>query len=321
MRVLFAASSAIAVPSLEAVFNEKKITLAGILTNPDSPKGRHGTPCPTEIGAAAETLRGTGVNIPILKPAKLDSETRMQVAALKPDILLSFAYGKIFKPEFLNIFPMGGINVHPSLLPKYRGPTPIQAAILNRDTQTGISIQKLAKEVDSGDVFVQEPLQLTGTETSASLGEIIAQKAAELLPPLLWEIAQGKARAVPQNHGEASYCSLITSEDGRIDWSKSALEIDARIRAFDPWPLCWTLHNGLKLFILKAAVYCQNSVDFDNNPENSGLVLGIEKKLGILIQTGDGLLAVKELQYQAKKALEWRAFINGARNFSGSRLK
>ena len=321
MRVLFAASPAIAVPSLKAICAEKSVTLAGVLTNPDTAKGRKSALEPTEIAAAAENFPAvSGGNIPILKFDKLDKEAREQVAALKPDILVSFAYGKIFAPEFLDLFPMGGINVHPSLLPKYRGPTPIQAAILNRDCETGISIQKLAQEVDSGDIFLQERLQLTGAETSDTLGEVIAQKAAALLPPLLKDIANGTARAFPQNHSEASYCTLFTSEEGRINWNKSAMEIDARIRAFDPWPLCWTLHKERKLFILKAS--CHGLEDTLPGACNQvGLVLGIDKKLGILIQTGEGVLAVTQLQYQAKKALEWQAFHNGARNFTGSLLE
>ena len=311
MRILFAGSPSIAVPALEAICKEKGIELAGVLTNPDSSKGRSSRPEPTEVGAAAEKILGQSV--PILKPGQLRAQAREQIAALKPELLVSFAYGRIFGPKFLDMFPLGGINIHPSLLPKYRGPTPIPAAILNRDTETGISIQKLALEMDSGDILAQERVQLTGRETTASLGRIMAQKAPELLPIVLKDIAEGRARAQPQNHSEASYCSLISGEDGLIDWSKSAVEIDARIRAFDPWPLCWTLHEGRRLYILKAAA-------LESETNTPGLVAGIDKNRGILIQTGEGVLAVTELQYQARKVLEWRAFMNGARNFTGSRL-
>jgi methionyl-tRNA formyltransferase len=250
------------------------------------------------------------MEVPVLKPLKLDAVVRQQVSALKADVLVSFAYGRIFGPKFLALFPLGGINVHPSLLPKYRGPTPIQAAILNRDTVTGITVQKLAAEMDSGDILVQEQLQLTGRETAGSLGEVMAQKAAEMLPSVLENITAG----VPQNHGEASYCSLITRQDGLIDWKRSAVEIDAQIRAYNPWPLAWTFHNGRELFILKAEVRETGSA------EVPGLVLGIDKQGGILVQTGEGILVVTELQYRTKKVLEWRAFLNGARDFTGSRL-
>ena len=309
MKILFAGSPAIAVPSLEALCNIDGVELVGVLTNPDSPKGRHGKPEPTEAG---ETVLRMGAGTTVLKPEKLDADAREQVALLKPDLLVSFAYGRIFGPMFLALFPLGGINIHPSLLPKYRGPSPVQAAILNRDSVTGISIQTLAKEMDKGDILAQEQLQLTGRETAGSLSGVVAQKAAHMLPELLKKIANGTAERNAQNHSEASYCPMFSKEDGIIDWKQSAPDIDVKIRAFDPWPLCRTIHNGRELIILKADVFkgnCQSGTP--------GMVLGIDKKDGILIQTGNGILAVTELQYQAKKALGWRDFLNGARDFTG----
>jgi methionyl-tRNA formyltransferase len=321
MRILFAASPEIAVPALEAVFDTPDgIEIAGILTNPDSPRGRGGGSEPTDVAAAAERLSARLVNagrppIPALKPEKLDAAAREQTAALRPDLLVSFAYGHIFGPKYLGLFPLGGINIHPSLLPRYRGAAPIPAAILNRDSKTGITIQRLAPEMDSGDILAQEPVALGGRETTGSLSRVMAEKAAEMLPVVLRGLAAGTLRAVPQNHGEASRCSLIAKEDGLIDWTKSAAEIDARIRAFDPWPLCWTVHGKQRLFILKAAPLPPPA-----ETGAPGRVLGIDKRHGILVQTGEGVLAVTELQYQAKKALEWRNFLNGARNFIGSLL-
>ncbi|MCL2443297.1 MAG: methionyl-tRNA formyltransferase [Treponema sp.] len=313
MRVLFAGSPAIAVPSLEAAFNTEGIKLAGVLTNPDTPKGRHGTAQPTEVGEAAERLLDKAA-FSVFKPDKLGSSAREHIDSLKPDLLVSFAYGKLFGPKFLSLFPLGGINIHPSLLPKYRGPSPIQSAIINRDTITGITMQTLANEMDCGDILAVEQVLLTGKETTGSLSDIMAGKAAEMLPEVLKNIALGKARGIEQNHNDASYCTLISKETGVIDWNQSALKIEALIRGFSPWPLCRTIHNGRELLILKADIY--------NNPgisqKSAGMVLGIDKQYGILIQTGDGVLAVTELQYQAKKALFWRDFINGARDFTGS---
>jgi methionyl-tRNA formyltransferase len=318
MRVLFAGSPAIAVPALEALCDIKGITLAGVLTNPDTPKGRHGTPLPTEIGEAAENLlqqfQSQGKEVfPVLKPVKLDAPLREQIAALKPDLLISFAYGHIFGPKFLALFPLGGINIHPSLLPKYRGPTPIQAAILNRDTVTGICIQRLAQEIDSGDILAVEYLQLTGRETADSLSEIVSRKAALMLPAVLNALSAGE-QGITQDHSKATFCSLISKDDGLLDWKKSAAEIEAKIRSYTPWPLCRTIHNGRELFILKADV-CKNAPSIKE--EKVGKVLGTDKNDGILIQTGDGILSVTELQYQSKKALFWRDFLNGARDFSG----
>jgi len=318
VRILFAGSPVIAVPALESIAamsgGGEDFILVGLLTRADSPKGRSGTPEPTECAAAAQQF-----SIPILKPEKLDSAIHEQIMALKPDLLVCFAYGKIFSPQFLSLFPLGGINIHPSLLPRYRGAAPIPAAIINREPVTGITIQRLAAEMDSGDILVQETVPLSGRETTAGLSETMAKKAAEILPATLRGIAGGTLRARPQDHRAATYCSLIKKEDGLIDWNRGAAEIDAQIRAFDPWPLSWTMHGETPLFILKAEAL----EDGDNTAGSHvvpGCVLGKDKKKGILIQTGGGILAVSKLQYQTKKALEWQAFLNGARNFMGAQL-
>ncbi|MDR1588396.1 MAG: methionyl-tRNA formyltransferase [Treponema sp.] len=329
MRILFAGNPGIAVPSLEALFDLTGggFELAGVLTNPDRPRGRSGTPEPTEAGAAAERiserLRAAGKPpLPALKPEKLDAAAREAVSALKPDLLVSFAYGRIFGPKFLALFPLGGINIHPSLLPRYRGATPIPAVILNRETLTGLSIQRLAAEMDSGDILAQESIPLDGRETAGSLGNIAAQRAAELLPRVLGALAAGTAKARPQNHGEATYCSLISKKDGLIDWRRSAAEIEARIRAYDPWPQTWTIQGERQLFILKAGLpdSLPAGASAPDGVLTPGMVLGADKRQGILIQTGEGVLAARELRYEAKKALDWKAFLNGARNFIGSRL-
>jgi methionyl-tRNA formyltransferase len=315
LRIIFAGSPAIAVPCFEAAV-ETGACLAGVLTNADSPKGRHGKPEPTDLGAAAAALsaklaaRGSPP-IPVLKPEKLNAETREAVAVLKPDLLVSFAYGKIFGPRFLGLFPLGGINIHPSLLPKYRGPTPIPEAILNRDPETGITIQRLAAEMDSGDILLQERIPLSGRETTASLSEEVSRRAAVLLPEALRGIAAGTLAGRPQDQSAATYCGLLSKDDGRIDWRKSAVEIDAQIRAYTPWPLSWTMHGEQYLYILKAEKAASIAVSAP------GAILGIDKQRGILVQTGDGVLAVTMLQYRTKKALEWRAFLNGVRDFTG----
>ena len=332
MRVLFAGSPEIAVPALKALCAIEGIELAGVLTNPDTPKGRHGAPQPTDVGEAAVALyAGTqsascgeaSRAIPILKPEKLDAFAREQVGALKCDLLISFAYGRIFGPMFMALFPLGGINIHPSLLPKYRGPTPVQAAILNRDKVTGITVQWLAKEMDCGDIIIQEELPLSGKETADSLSVVIAAKAAVMLPEALKKIATGNARGIPQSEikTSAGYCSLISKEDGQIDWGRSTEEIEAKIRAFTPWPLCRTIHDGRELIILKADVFNDDETAvLAKLAGKPGQVLGSDKNYGILIRTGKGILAVTQLQYQAKKALFWRDFLNGARDFSGSIL-
>jgi methionyl-tRNA formyltransferase len=313
MRVVFAGSPAIAVPALEAVCALSDVELIAVLTNPDSPKGRHGASEPTEVGAAAERLGRT--TVPILKPQKLDAALRKTLAPLKPELLVSFAYGHIFGPKFLALFPFGGINIHPSLLPRYRGATPIQAALLHCDRETGLSIQRLAQEMDSGDILYQERVPLSNRETTESLSAFMATKAAAALPTVLSALAHGTVKSYPQT-GEISYCAPITKDQGRIDWGQSAQAIDAQIRAFTPWPLSWTLHGEQYLHVLEAAPYPE--APYPEAP--AGTVLGIDKRAGILVQTGDGVLGVTRLQYRTRKALEWRAFLNGVRDFLNARL-
>jgi methionyl-tRNA formyltransferase len=293
--------------------------LVGVLTNPDSPRGRRGRPEPTNVSVAAEAfsagreVRGLSP-IACLKPERLGQEAREAAAALRADLLLVFAYGHIFGPKFLSLFPLGGVNIHPSLLPKYRGASPIPAAILAREKKTGISFQRIAPRMDTGDILLQERVSLTGRETAGSLSELVAEKSAVLLPPLIRAMAKGEARAFPQR-GEASYCSPISKKDGLIDWNLEAAEIDARIRAYTPWPLAYTRRGDQVLYLLEGT-----ALEGEESAEAPGTVLSADKARGILIQTGGGLLAVTCLQYQAKKVLFWKDFLNGARDFIGVRL-
>jgi methionyl-tRNA formyltransferase len=322
--------------------NGDDLHLAGILTNSDSAQGRKSAFVPTEISAAATALSAERQeNIPPLiqiKPEKLDAHTREQVAALRCDLLVSFAYGRIFGPKFLSLFPLGGINIHPSLLPKYRGPSPINAAILAQDSETGITIQKLGPKMDAGDILAQERIALTGKETAASLGEIVSVRAARMLRELIPAIGRGSVNPRPQE-GEPVYCSLIKKEQGRLDWNLGAAEIDARVRAYNPWPLCFTHWNGEELYILEGSALggmdaavstaladeCETFVQAEN-PHGCGFSAKVPGTVvctdehGILIQTGVGVYAVSRLQRKAKKALDWKDFLNGSRDFIGSRL-
>jgi methionyl-tRNA formyltransferase len=324
MKILFAGTPAIAVPCLRAISEMELegagVTLVGVLTKADRPR-RHGHVEPSDISVAASALDATrkekGLpSITQLKPEKLDAGAREDVAALSPELLVSFAYSRFFGPRFLALFPLGGINIHPSLLPKYRGASPIPAALINREKETGICIQKLAAEMDSGDILASLKIELSGRETTASLSETVGEKAAFLLRELLLDFGPRAAAAKPQT-GEAVYCREIKKEEGLIDWGKSAAEIEGRIRAFTPWPLSFTRRGKDTLIILEAEIVAmQTETETNAQP---GAVLGIDSR-GILIQTGDGILAVKRLQWQTKKALDWKAFCNGERGFVGARL-
>ena len=338
LRILFAGSPAIALPSLKLLAAHPERTrgtapawqLVGVLTNPDKPKGRSGRAEPTPVAAGSAVFIENGLP-PVLKPETLRAEAREAAAALSPDLLVSFAYGRIFGPKFLSVFPFGGINIHPSLLPAYRGASPIQETILRGDAKTGICIQKIAPETDTGNILASTEIPLSGRETAVSLSERIGEAAALLLSETLSGLAAGLSRGEPfpegtPQKGEPSYCSLITKDSGIIDWNRSAGEIDAMIRAYASWPLARTGHNGQILFILEGAPFIGAAPAAGIPSALSaagtfpGRVLGTDKKNGILIQTGGGILAVTRLQYQARKALPWQAFLNGARDFIGARL-
>jgi methionyl-tRNA formyltransferase len=196
----------------------------------------------------------------------------------------------------------------------------------------------MALKMDSGDVLAQERIPIKKRETTASLSETFSYQAAEMLKPLMPQFLAGNVHAKPQQ-GEPVYCSLIAKEQGRIDWKLPAEEIDARVRACTPWPLCFTLWEGNELYILEGRDLEEKIVDRNSSPKQEetphftsesspgsseyspGLVIGIDRVHGILIQTGNGIFAISRLQRRAKKALDWKAFIIGARDFIGSRLE
>lgn len=318
IKVLYAGSPEASAKTLEILFEKQGdfgIEIAGVLTNPPTAKGRHKELTPTACGAFARQH-----NLPVFEPEHLDGAARNSIAPLNADILVSFAYGHIFGPKFLAMFPMGGINLHPSLLPKYRGCTPVPAAILNRDKQTAISVQTLSLKMDEGDILSQEIVELNGTETAESLLNYSAQNGAELIGIVLSQAAEeGKLpQGIPQS-GEPSYTGIITKEDGKINWSQSAEELEAKIRAYTSDPGCWCIENNLPLRILESKLTSADSSKYED--QIPGTVLEFVKAEGIYIKTGNGILCVTKLQRQGKNAMNYKDFMNGARNFVGTVLQ
>lgn len=310
MKLIFAGSPEIAVPSLAAAAGS--FNICAVLTNPAREAGRGKRMVYTPVQLKAEEL-----GLQVLQPERLDSDFRSEIAELKPDLLVVVAYGKIFGPKFLALFPMGGINLHPSLLPCYRGPAPIPAAILSGESETGITIQRIAREMDSGAIMAQSKMAITDTDTTGRLTTVAAKLGAELLMTVLQRLAEDRSAPRAQDEEKATYCRLIEKGDGKIDWQSSALHISRMVRAYDPWPTAFTFYKEKSLAILKAHVYQKRDFLFNVAP---GKVAGVDKAEGILIQTKSGILAVEELQLQSRKALGWKAFINGAADFVGSML-
>lgn len=336
LKVLFGGSPACAAKALELILKdsamsnsvpEEEYKIVGVLTNPPSAQGRHKEFIPTEVEQYAIIWnRARNDNLAVFTPEHIKQPEREQIASLEPDIFVCFAYGHILGPKFFSLFKFGGINLHPSLLPKYRGATPVNAAILNCDDETGFSIQKMALGMDEGDILYQQKERLTGTETAEQVLKNSALYGGMNITQILRKIAKtGKLPASFPQEGKASYCSIIKKEDGKINWNNSAEKIDAQIRAYTPWPGCFTTSGNLQLKILKARaaskVAAQDSSVVKNTSAVPGTVLDYNKQRGILIQTGNGVLIATELQWQAKKAMDYKSFMNGARNFIGTVLE
>ncbi len=246
MRVVFAGSPAIAVPTLKALYRAG--VLVGVLTNPDRPQGRGKQLHPTPVKEAALAM-----GVPIFTFETLRAEARHAIAGLEPTLLVSFAYARIFGPKFLALFAQGGLNVHPSLLPKYRGASPLTETILQGDNQTGITIQTLVAQMDAGDIVLQQPRDLNGTETTESLSHWAAEQGALMVTEVLQHF--DNLPRVPQNHSAATYCGKVLKAHGEIDWTEPAEIINRKIRAYTPWPKCFTLLDGVRVTVLEATVY------------------------------------------------------------------
>ena len=309
MRVLYAGCPEISVPPLEALSSVSEI--AGVLTNPDKRCGRN-----KKIQETPVKLKALELGLPIIEAKNIRDDTECitaKIRALSAELLVVFAYGVILPMWFLDLFPRGGINIHPSLLPKYRGPSPISTAILEGDEQTGITIQRLSKQMDAGNILLQERMILKGEETTEDLEREVAQRAGPLLQEVLQAMESGKLNEQPQREENATYCRLISREDADIDWRLSAQKIDRMVRAYYPWPKARTFWKGRGVYILKGRE--AETTGAKKNKMDPGTVLGVDKDKGILIQTGNGTYAVKKLQLQSKKPLFFKDFLNGNRDF------
>ena len=309
MRILFAGTPPIAVPSLKAV--AESFPVVGVLTAPDRSAGRGGWKAAPAVKLCADEL-----GLPVLQPAALDSESRERAASLNPELLVVFAYGRIFGPKFLALFPRGGINMHPSALPRYRGPSPLTAAVLAGDEYTALTVQRLSEEMDAGDILSQTPLAVAPGDTAGSLGAKAAAAAGDELLEVIRRLASGTAEGRAQDHRRATYCKPVRKNDALIDWSRSARHIERMVRAYQPWPKAFTVLGGKRLILLESEVI----TDETGESEPPGTCVGVDSSRGILIQTGAGILAVSRLQSASRTAMDFRAFLNGAELSRGTRL-
>lgn len=307
MKILFASTSAIAVPLLEEL--HKKGYISCVFTSPDTPSKRGKALIPTPIKTKAMEL-----GLPCYTPEHLNREEREIVKKEGLDTLLSFSYGKIFGPKFLSLFDYT-FNVHPSLLPKYRGCSPIYNTIRNLDREGGISIQKIALGIDTGDIYKSVSFSLDGTETN----EDIEKKVSFLAPPLVLNVLSSISDIEPyKQEGEPSYTTFIKKEDGKIDWNNSATTIHALIRASNPWPRSYTSFSGMQLSL--TGVFGSAFSSFEECNEAPGTVVALDKKKGLKIATGNGYIYITRVLPQSKKEMDAASFVNGNKSIIGALL-
>lgn len=312
MKIVFLGTPQFAIPFLDALVDEPGIDVVAAVTQPDKPAGRGKEMKPSPI---KERAAHHGLTILTPKSLKKD-EASAELQALNADAFVVVAYGKIIPQSILDIPKLGCINVHPSLLPKYRGPSPMQSAIAEGDDQTGVTIMLLDAGMDTGPILARETIGLDGDETLESLVGKVWQVGPRLLIETLKRHADGDVTPVDQSEEGASICSLLSREDGHIDWTASISAIERKVRAYDPWPGTWTVWNrndkDYRIKILKAA-----PTDFENDLPPGTVAI---KDGHLMIDATDGTLEILKLQMEGKPPMDSSSFLTGYSDIDGAVL-
>jgi methionyl-tRNA formyltransferase len=307
-RIVFMGSPDFAVPVLHALIQAPDFEVVGVVSQPDRPAGRG-----SEIKAPSVKLAAQTAGIEVYQPEKLrGAEALAHLKNWQADVHVVAAYGQILKPDILAVPPHGSINVHASLLPRWRGAAPIQAVIRAGDPQTGITIMQMDAGLDTGAMLLAEAISLDPRETAATLHDKLAAMAGDLLLRTLRGFLKGEITPQPQDDSLATFAPQIEKEEGKINWSQSALEIDRHVRAFTPWPGTFTEWNGKLLKIIAG----------ENLPGSlaPGTVAAGKGSHPIWIGTGEGIYAPSLLQLAGKKQVSAADFLNGGAELINSKL-
>jgi len=299
------------VPALE-LLNSSKYDVVAVYTQPDRPSGRGKTASAPPVKLIAEVH-----GVPVFQPKRFRDETEIErLSALKPDVIVVVAYGQILPQDVLEIPIFGCINIHPSLLPKYRGAAPVAAAILAGDEETGVSIMLMDAGMDTGPVLSQRRVSIGPRDTTESLEAKLADVGANLLMETLPELVEQKLVPERQDNSKAIYTEQISKKDGEMNWQISAVELERRVRAFHPWPGCYTYWQGKVLKILDAVALPSGEYT------GPGVVVPLsgETEIPVGISTGDGVLGLCWVQLEGKKPNLSRDFLRGQRDFIGGRV-
>lgn len=304
--LIFFGTPEFALPALEALHNSRhRISL--VVTQPDRPKGRGRKKTSPPVKIAAEEM-----GYPILQPDTIKTDDFLdKIQSTAPDFLIVVAFGQLLAKKLLRIPRIDTLNIHPSLLPAYRGPAPIQWAIINGETETGVTIMSLDTGMDTGDILVAEKAPIKSDDTAATLHDRLAQAGAVLLRNALEKFSDNTIRRIPQDHARASSAPLLTKNDGRIDWQQTTAQIDARIRGVTPWPGAFTLFQGSRLKIFKVKPAQTQSAAIPGT-----VISGFSDELRVA--TGDGALSILEIQGASGKRMPIQDFLRGARISPGA---
>src|SRR6266568_2859999 len=312
MRIVFIGAGKIGVPTLQALLKSEH-HVAAVVTQPDKPVGRAHLVEPPPIkkalmsGAPYASPARTGRALPILQPARMkDQHAIDEIRTLGPDVIVVVAYGQILPRTVLQIPKIACLNLHASLLPRWRGAAPIQAAIAAGDRETGITVMYMDEGLDTGDILLQRKIDILPAETGGSLPARLAKLAPNALLDSLRLLAEGNAPRIPQDNILATYASKLKREDGRIDWSEPAEAIERKVRAFNPWPGAFIKLGGRNLKIFSASI-----VDLRGKP---GEILRSEKEL--VIAAGKDALSLGEVQLEGKRQMSAAEFLRGHRVLS-----
>jgi len=308
MVVVFFGTPQFAVPTLRRLLDSSH-SVAGVVTQPDRPRGRGQKVTHAPVKALA-LERGIAVYQPDrLKPPEVADTLRDWHA----DLGVVAAYGRIIPEHLLTIPRFGMINVHASLLPKYRGAAPVHRAVMSGDDQTGVTIMRVVKELDAGGMFAKVTRAIGPAETSDVVEAALADMGAELLITVVDQLASGTAHEEPQDHTEATYAPRLTKEEGLIDWTQAASAIHNRVRGLYPWPHAYTFLNGTRLIVLRSAVATRTANASTSSP---GTILGATSE-AIHVMTGGNELAILEVQPEGRRAMRVHDFLLGHRLAAG----
>lgn len=309
IKAVFMGTPAFAVPALNALI-EMGCATVGVYTQPDRPKGRSRTPEPSPV-----KVRAMELGLDVFQPESLRSPAAVEeIKALNPDVIVVAAYGKFLPSDVLSVPPHGCVNIHPSLLPMYRGPSPVAAALLDGQAETGVSLMLLDEGMDTGPIIAVEKAPIAPRDTADALTAQLFDLGARMLRNRLPEWVAGEITPVPQSGSEATTTRLLKREDGQADWNVTAVELDRKLRAFTPWPGLYTQWEGKTLKIITAV-----AVDLvAQGPP--GLVTTLDNGMGLGVASGGGMLAVEILQLEGRRAQSAKEFLAGYPEFPGSLL-